>query len=184
MLLCGGGASRFGADKLLAGEPPIVARAALALAGATTHALAVIPADRPRLSNALASAGLEVVATRRTARGMGASLAAGIEASRDADGWIVALGDMPAIRPETCRAVADAIAAGASIAAPFDAAGRRGHPVGFAAALRDELLALDGDIGARELLARHADSIEAVVTDDPGIFVDIDTREDLGRLER
>ena len=108
---------------------------------------------------------------------MGASLAAAIEASSARAGWIVALGDMPAIRPATIRSVAEALEGGAAIAAPFDRSGRRGHPVGFSHTLRASLLALDGDTGAREILARHA--VTAVVVDDPGIFIDIDTREDL-----
>jgi molybdenum cofactor cytidylyltransferase len=54
--------------------------------------------------------------------------------------------------------------------------------VGFSAALRDELLALDGDTGARAILERHAGLIVQVRSDDPGIFVDIDTPQDLARL--
>jgi molybdenum cofactor cytidylyltransferase len=65
------------------------------------------------------------------------------------------------------------------IAAPVDEHGRRGHPVGFSRALRAELVALDGDEGARALLARHSSSITKVPVEDPGIFVDIDTRDDM-----
>ena len=182
VLLCGGEASRFGGDKLLAGADPIAARAARALMAATPRSIAVIHLGKPGLRAALAHTGLEILETDRTARGMGSSLAAGVEAGAGASGWLVALGDMPSIQPETCRAVARALEGGARIAAPFDRSGRRGHPVGFAAALRAELLALDGDFGARDVLARHRDAIVPIVTDDPGIFVDIDTRADLERL--
>jgi molybdenum cofactor cytidylyltransferase len=51
--------------------------------------------------------------------------------------------------------------------------------VGFSAALRAELLALDGDTGARAVVERHAARIERIVTVDPGIFIDIDTPRDL-----
>jgi molybdenum cofactor cytidylyltransferase len=113
---------------------------------------------------------------------MGASLAAAIEAARDAEGWIVALGDMPLVSPGTIEGIRRALERGAPMAAPYDRAGRRGHPVGFSRALREELLALAGDFGARDVLARHAGMVERVVTDDPGIFVDIDTRADLEGL--
>jgi molybdenum cofactor cytidylyltransferase len=125
------------------------------------------------------------VESDRTARGMGASLAAAVQASDRADGWIVALGDMPLILPATIRAVAEAIAGGALIAAPVSPAnGMRGHPVGFSAELRAELVALDADVGARSIILRHGDRVRLVPVADPGIFVDLDTREQLASLAR
>ena len=179
LLLCGGSASRFGSDKLLAGDPPLAVRAARRLLEGTGHALAVLPPGKPALRAALEAAGCEILESDRTERGMGASLAAGIEAAARHAGWIVALGDMPGVAITTIAAVRDALASGAIVAAPFDAAGRRGHPVGFSAALRAELLALDGDRGARDVVERHAARIERIVTADPGIFIDIDTPRDL-----
>ena len=183
ILLCGGAARRFGGDKLLAGADPIAPRAARHLAAAVGRVIAVVPPGRAALSRALEAAGCHVLESDRTALGMGASLAAAVAASADAEGWIVGLGDMPSVAPRTIAMVRDALQAGALIAAPFDAQGRRGHPVGFAAALRAELLALTGDVGARDILAHHKASIIPIVTSDPGIFVDVDTPEDLRRLE-
>lgn len=182
LLLCGGSGTRFGGDKLLAGGEPIAARAARNLVAGAGPSLAVIPVGAAGLRAVLEGAGCEVLESDRTASGMGATLAAGIAATARADGWIVALGDMPAIAPRTIAAVREGLEAGAILAAPFDAQGRRGHPVGFSARLRDELLALDGDVGARDVIARHAGEIMRIDSDDPGIFVDIDTRADLDRL--
>ena len=182
MLLCGGRGTRFGGDKLLAGGEPVAARAARNLAAGAGHSLAVIPVGAAGLRAVLEGAGCEVLESDRTASGMGATLAAGIAATARAGGWIVALGDMPAIAPRTIAAVRRGLEAGAIIAAPFDARGRRGHPVGFCAHLRDELLALDGDVGARDIVACHAGEIMRIDSDDPGIFIDIDTRADLDRL--
>ena len=181
LLLCGGEAKRYGANKLLEGGDPLAARAARSLLAATGQVIAVIPPGQPALRAALEPIGCEVLETTRTARGMGATIAAGVEASAQATGWIVALGDMPLVRPDTIRRVRRALEEGAPLAAPF-AEGRRGHPVGFSSRLRDELLALDGDVGAREVIARHSERMERVKSDDPGIFVDIDTREDFERL--
>jgi molybdenum cofactor cytidylyltransferase len=100
-------------------------------------------------------------------------------ASRDADGWIVALADMPLILPATHRAVAGALSRGARLAATVDATGRRGHPVGFSPALFADLAALDGDEGARSVIERHRAWLEVVRVDDPGIFFDVDTPGDL-----
>jgi molybdenum cofactor cytidylyltransferase len=179
LLLCGGAARRFGADKLLAGREPLAARAARNLICAMGRALAVIPLGRTRLRAVLEAAGCDVLETDRTESGMGASLAAAVAATDRASGWIVGLGDMPCIRAETIGRVRQALEAGALIAAPWDGRERRGHPVGFASPLRAELLALDQDIGAREVIQRHARHVKLVATDDPGIFVDIDTPEQL-----
>jgi molybdenum cofactor cytidylyltransferase len=184
LLLCGGAGRRFGVDKLLAGDGPIVALAARNLRAGAGNALAVIPPKRSRLRAVLEAEGCAVVESERTSEGMGASLATAIATVPDADGWIVALGDMPLVDPRTIESVRKALERGAPMAAPYDRAGRRGHPVGFSRALRDELLALGGDVGARDLLARHAGMVERIVTEDPGIFVDIDTREDLEGMKR
>ena len=108
---------------------------------------------------------------------MGTSLAFGVTAAQDADGWLIALADMPFIRPDTIRAIAGLIRAGAPIAAPSHQ-GRRGHPVGFAWEFFHDLAQLSGDRGAHPLLVAHAARIQALECEDPGIFADIDTLSD------
>jgi molybdenum cofactor cytidylyltransferase len=184
ILLCGGTGRRFGVDKLLAGDEPIVVRAARNLRAGVGNAIAVIPPRREKLRSALEAAGCLIVESDRTSEGMGASLAAGVTAASRSEGWIVALGDMPVVDPATIEAVRRALERGAPLAAPYDRSGRRGHPVGFGRGLLDELRELGGDVGARDVLARHSSMVEKIVTDDPGIFVDIDTRADLEDLEK
>jgi molybdenum cofactor cytidylyltransferase len=184
LLLCGGASVRFGRDKLLeriadTGEPMAVVSARHLIA-ASDRVLAVTRTGRGDLRELLEPLGCEVMETDRALEGLGSSLAAGVEASADASAWIVTLADMPFIRPETIRAVRSAIEEGARIAAPVDrASGKRGHPVAFAAALRDELLAIRGDEGARSVIQRHRESVRLVEVDDPGIVRDIDRPEDL-----
>jgi len=110
---------------------------------------------------------------------MGVSLAAGVRATPiDAAGWVVALGDMPWIAPDTVRRVARAIRDGAPVAAPRYR-GSRGHPVGFAAGLRADLLRLQGDRGARDILGRESARLVQIDCDDPGVLKDVDTPADL-----
>lgn len=180
LLMCGGIASRFGSDKLCAmvdGEP-LVAHSVRNLLAGLGNALAVIPPGAERLHGVLESAGCEILETIDCARGLGSSIAAGVAASATADGWIVALGDMPFIRPLTIAALAARLEKGAQIAAPILAA-VRGHPVGFGRALKASLLALDGDDGAKILLQRHRDVVETFIVDDPGVTQDIDVPTDL-----
>ena len=110
--------------------------------------------------------------------GMGHSIAAGVLASPDAAGWLILPGDMPVVQPRTLLAVARELAHHPVVYAQHR--GQRGHPVGFAAELYSELVALDGDEGARRLVARYP--AHGVDVDDAGTLVDIDTPADLDRL--
>lgn len=110
--------------------------------------------------------------------GMGHSIAAGVAATGDAPGWLILPADMPMLQPSTLTAVAQGLAHDAITYAQYR--GRRGHPVGFSAELFSELAGLQGDEGARRLLARYP--AQAVEVDDPGVLIDVDTVEDLQRL--
>ena len=187
ILLCGGRASRFGSDKLLAPlrGATLVSHSARNLVAGAGNALAVVPTGAAALRRALEAAGCDVLESPDTSRGLGASLAAGIAHSAQAAGWIVALGDMPFIRPGTIAAVRAALEAGASIAAPVLAPGMaRGHPVGFSRALQAELAALDGDEGARAVIERHRAEVTTLEVDDAGIVADIDRPADLDKHSR
>lgn len=185
LLLAAGAGTRFGGAKLLhplADGVAIAAHAARNLREADLDVVAVTrPGDFP-LFDMLEQEGCHVVQCAESVRGMGYSLAHGVATARDAAGWIVALADMPRVQPATIRAVADALAGGAMIAAP-SYAGERGHPVGFAASLREELLALSGDSGARAVLERHREAIRLIECKDAGAVLDVDSRRDLERFE-
>lgn len=184
ILLAAGASRRFGANKLMhvLDGAPIALRAARAFVEAFPDALAVTRAGSP-VKALLEGAGLTVVECERADEGMGASLAAGVAATRDAPGWVVALADMPFIRPESHRKVAAALAGGAALAAASHR-GERGHPVGIGARFRDELLALEGDAGARHIVRAHPDLMTLVDCDDPGVLADIDTPGDLADPSR
>jgi molybdenum cofactor cytidylyltransferase len=140
--------------------------------------VAVVRPGSDDTARALAAEGCEVVVCDNAHEGMGASLACAARAADEADGYLVALADMPFIRPTSVAAVRDALAAGAPLAAPYFR-GRRGHPVAIAARFRAELLACSGDEGARTLLAAHQDELRKVPVGDPGVIRDIDQPSDL-----
>jgi molybdenum cofactor cytidylyltransferase len=179
LLLAAGKSSRFGANKLMhpLNGQPIALHSAIALKSALPHALAVVSPGSP-VQAVLAQAGIPTVVSERAAEGMGESLKTGIAATREADGWIVALADMPFIRPTTHLSIERALRRGAVIAAPAFH-GERGHPVGLSGRFRDELLSLEGDAGARFILKRHAAEIALVEVNDAGVLKDIDTPQDL-----
>ena len=107
--------------------------------------------------------------------GMGYSIATGVGARPDAAGWLILPGDMPMVLPTTLRSVARELHHHTVVYAQHR--GQRGHPVGFAAELYSELVALKGDEGARRLVARYP--AHGVEVDDPGVLIDIDTEADL-----
>lgn len=180
ILLAAGAGSRFGGGKLLHEVAGVAlgARSARNLIAAGLPVTAVVRPGSAELTQLLSAQGCAVTECTNAADGMGVSLAHVIAHTRDASGWVVALADMPSISHNTLRAVADAVAGGALIAAPVYR-GERGHPVGFSGKLLGELLQLKGDEGARAVVKRHYADITWLDVDDAGVLFDIDHREDV-----
>jgi len=188
ILLAAGSGARFGGGKLLAPLPAashgvgagtsIGAAAAFHLMAALNDVVAVVRPGDFMLHHRLEATGARVVVCDRASEGMGTSLAYAVGESSDADGWIVALGDMPWIAPPTIHAVADALRAGAEIAAPSHR-GERGHPVGFSKPYGRVLTTLAGDEGARTVVAARQWALRIVDVDDPGALRDVDRPADL-----
>lgn len=182
ILLAAGAGSRFGGDKLLAPlhDKPLVLHALDALRPAVTEIIAVVRPGSKRLTAALTQAGARVAVCDQAADGMGHSLACGARLAPTDASLLIALGDMPAITPDTFGRVRTALDAGATIAVPCYR-GRRGHPVGFAARLAPVLLELKQDQGARSVLHAYVDAVLEIPVDDPGVLADVDTPADLER---
>ncbi len=186
ILLAAGFSRRFGAgestgsQKLLArledGRYVVEAAAQNLLAGAG-KVVAVIGADEA-LKRVLENCGCQVVVNTLAKEGMGTSIAAGVRACRDAGGWLIALGDLPFIQPQTIANILVGSSSSAGIVIPtFN--GARGHPVAFAADFLPELMALQGDQGARSIVAAHPARLKLLPVDDAGVVADIDTPDDL-----
>ncbi len=188
LLLAAGRGSRFNdrEEKLLQpflhhdGRPGTVATASAAALLEVMPVVAVV-AGPGILADALREMGCTVcMHPPGDPRAMSASLRCGLQHGAQASGWLVALADMPRIQPATLARLRDALTAGATIVAPV-MQGRRGNPVGFGSAHLPALLALQGDRGARALLDAHP--VTEVEVWDGGVFADIDTREDLERMQ-
>jgi molybdenum cofactor cytidylyltransferase len=181
LLLAAGSASRFGSDKLRHRLPhgvAIAVQSARHLKSELGAVFAVVPPGSHELSTLLEEANCKVVVCENAAEGMGASLACAARAAGPADGYLVALGDMPFLRRSSIAAVRDALVAGAPLAAPYFRA-RRGHPVGIGGRFYEDLLSLGGDEGAKKILERNAQELVKIPLGDPGVIRDIDKPEDL-----
>jgi molybdenum cofactor cytidylyltransferase len=121
LLLAAGSAKRFGSDKLRHVLPhgvTIAAQAARHLKS-QVEIVAVVRPGSDELARALQDEGCKVVICDNAADGMGASLACAVRAAEAADAWLVALGDMPYVRPSSIAAVRAALEGGAALAAPY-----------------------------------------------------------------
>ena len=164
----------------LPGGDFVVVASARTLLAVLPRVVAVVPPSDGGVADALRALGCTVTVCADADSGMGLSLAHAIRhaplPAQGAGGWLVALGDMPFVTEATLQALVHAVDDGAGIAAPlFD--GRRGNPVAFGASHHAALLALDGDQGARRLLA--SSPVTTIAVPDPGILRDIDTQGDL-----
>jgi molybdenum cofactor cytidylyltransferase len=120
------------------------------------------------------------------ADGLASSVKTGIAAvPADADGAVVCLGDMPLISAHLIDRLIEAFAPdrGNLIAVPVSD-GRRGNPVLWSRRFFNELMTLDGDIGARHLIARHSEAVAEVSVEGRGAFLDIDTPQALAEAQR
>ena len=181
LLLAAGSASRFGSDKLAHALPhgvSIAAQSARHLKSELPRVVAVVRPGSAPLAGALRTEGCEVAICENAADGMGASLACAVRTAGRASAYVVALADMPFVRPSTISAVRDAIAGGATLAAPYFRT-RRGHPVGISGRFYERLIALEGDEGARKILSENEATLQKIPVGDPGVIRDIDRPEDL-----
>jgi molybdenum cofactor cytidylyltransferase len=129
----------------------------------------------PWVAGLLAQRDIWVLTEAQAALGMGQTIAAGVMERSGAPGWLVLPGDMPLVQPASLLAVASALELHPVAYAQYR--GQRGHPVGFSAELYSELVGLQGDQGARRIVARFP--AFGVEVEDAGVLVDIDTPSDL-----
>jgi CTP:molybdopterin cytidylyltransferase MocA len=126
---------------------------------------------------------VEIVDNPEWEEGIAASLRAvvtALEPRPEVTAVCVGLADQPRTGPEAYRRLAAAHEAGAQFAvATYD--GRRGNPVLLARSLWPQAMELRGDAGARQLM--DTVPVTDVPCDGTGHADDVDTLEDLGRLQ-
>ena len=115
---------------------------------------------------------------------MSSSLRTGLSAvPPDSDGALILLGDMPAVEGSALGALLAAFTGRDAICVPLHR-GRRGNPILWGESYFAEIMRLTGDIGAKTLLAQHAERVTEVAVGSDSIFADVDTQADLARLTR
>lgn len=191
VLLAAGRSRRMqGRDKLLepvGGEALLRRLAREALASGADQTIAVLREDDPAREAALEGLDLSLCRNRQAAEGMGTSIAAAIRAlGEEVDGALILMADMP----EVTAADLDRLIAGfdpaegRAIVRATTMSGAPGHPVLFGRRFFEPLAALEGDIGARDVLREHADFIVEVALPGECAVTDLDTQEDWAEWRR
>ena len=196
IILAAGASSRFKAagggeaSKLLAalaGKPLVRHAAEAALASSARPVVVVTGHDAQAVEAALDGLALRFAHNARCREGLASSLKTGIAAlPDDAAGALILLGDMPAVTPVLIdRLIAafadrpDALAVAPSVE------GRRGNPALLSRSLFPAVAALEGDEGARKLLADAAPGrVVALHAFGPGATLDVDTPQALAEARR
>jgi len=189
VVLAAGRSTRMGAiNKLIAeigGKPLVRIAAEQALASRASPVIVVTGHQRERVEDALEGLPVRLVHNPDYAEGLGTSLKAGIAAvPAEADGAIVCLGDMPQVD----SALIDKLIAafdperGALVVVP-SIGGRRGNPVLWSRRFFPDLMAIQGDIGARHLIGAYTEAVVEVPVADEAALLDVDTPETLTAMK-
>jgi molybdenum cofactor cytidylyltransferase len=185
VVLAAGRSTRMGGpNKLLAeigGRSLVRIAVEQALASRAKPVIVVTGHERERVEAALKGLPVQFVHNPDFAVGLGGSVRTGIAAvPAAADGAIVCLGDMPQVD----AALIDRLIAGfapeqGALAVVPTIDGQRGNPVLWSRRFFPDLMAIEGDVGARNLINRYGEAVVEVPVTGKGALVDVDTPEAL-----
>ena len=186
-MLAAGSGSRFGGGKLLApfGGRPLITATLSGLHGAPVdEIIVVVGAEGERLRSITTAYETRIAENPRWVEGMSTSVRAGLRAcASDARAVVVCLADQPLVGAEAVERLVRAFEQGATVAVATYG-GEMRNPVLFARGVWPLLLReMLGDRGARVFLKHHQGMVTEVACDDVADPADVDTVEDLRRLE-
>jgi len=182
LILAAGSSRRMGSQKLLLpyGQSTIIETVVdNILNSSIDHVMVVLGANQDEVRNSLEHEAVQFCYNREHEKGMLSSVICGIRAlPPDALSVLIFLGDQPGISPAVTNSVIDAYTEELfGIVIPVHMH-RRGHPLLVDMKYRKEIEQLDLELGLRSLRHHFPQDVLEVEVDEPGILVDIDTRED------
>jgi molybdenum cofactor cytidylyltransferase len=189
VILAAGRSSRMGSNKLLAqiGGKSLVRRAVeAALASAAEPVVVVTGNEADAVAAEVSDLPVAIVKNPEFSKGLSASLRCGVSAlPDDCDGAVVLLADMPDVGAGLIdRLIAAFDPAEDRAICVARRGGHRGNPVLWARRFFPEILALEGDVGAKALLAHYGELAVEVEAGDDAPLTDLDTPEALDAYRR
>lgn len=137
-----------------------------------------------KLGNCITHERLQVVINHRYVEGQSRSLQAGLEETRQMYASVMfLLGDQPMLRSDTINHLLEKFSCSdKDICVPVYK-GQRGNPTIFSSVMYEQLMAIEGDLGAREIITANPERVLYVETEDPLCFYDIDSQKDFEALK-
>ncbi len=178
----------MGSNKLLApvaGKPMVRHAVEAALASAAETTIVVTGHHSADVRRALGTLTPLFVENRDYSNGLSTSLKCGLgHVPEGYDGALVLLGDMPGVSGALLDRLIAAFDPSESRAICVATRhGKRGNPVLWARRFFAEIMALEGDVGARHLIAQNAELVCEVEADDDAPLTDIDTPQMLAEYQ-
>ncbi len=181
ILLAAGRSTRMGAEnKLLAeinGKPLVRIAAEQALKSKARPLVVVTGHQHERVQAALQGLDVTIAHNPDFAEGLSTSLKCGLSAlPENVDAALVLLADMPRVDAPLIDALVGAFdPARAALVVVPTFGGKRGNPVLWSRRFFADLMALQGDVGARHLIGSHAEAVTEVPVDGNAALTDVDT---------
>jgi len=191
IILAGGSSTRFGQPKQLLklkGKYLLDYVLSAALGSKLNHIVLVLGHDHQNILQALETCTtqkrLQVVVNHRYLEGQSRSLQAGLQKIRQIFPAVMfLLGDQPLLNSNTIDHLLDRFRhSGKDICVPV-CKGKRRNPTIFNRVLYDQLMAIEGDIGARDIIRANPERVLYLELDDPLCFFDIDSQKDFENLQ-
>jgi molybdenum cofactor cytidylyltransferase len=185
IVLAAGLSTRMGATKQtlrLEGEPMLERVLEAFRRAEVDRVVVVLGADVAEVKKKVRFRNEKVVINTGYKNGMSSSLKLGLsEVEKEAEAVIIALGDQPYVSPETINLLVDAHRMSkAPVVVPVYR-GARGNPVLFDRSVFSQIKEIQGDVGAKSVVARNEKRVLKVEVDDSGVVVDIDTPSDYAK---
>jgi molybdenum cofactor cytidylyltransferase len=191
IILAAGASTRFGTPKQLIKlkDKSLIEWVADAALNSRLQTVVLVLGHRhQKIIKALGAKGrhpkLEIVVNHRYHEGQSTSLKIGLSRiKQDFAAVMYLLADQPMINSDTIDYLLEELHASAKdICVPLFK-GRRGNPAIFKRSVYDEIMRVEGDIGARDLINRIPERVLLAEIKDPLCFCDIDSPEDLKNLK-
>lgn len=185
VILAAGSSSRLGFNKLclkIDGET-VIRRTVRLFLECVEQVVVVTGFERERIERELKGFPVLLTYNPDHLNGMSSSVKTALPHITGREGILFHLGDKPLVSPDTVAKTIETFRQGSAIVLPvFN--GIKGHPVLVRSRLfLEEMAAVQGDMGLRKLVERHAHEVRTVEGDE-GTILDIDSEEDIAELAR
>ncbi len=160
-----------------------------ALASRLAKVVLILGHEQPKIIQALGPKSnhsrLQIVTNLRYREGQSTSLQAGLlEIQSRISSVMFLLGDQPLLKTATIDHMLDRFWHSArDICVPIWQ-GKRGNPTIFSRAMYCNLMAIEGDIGARQVIRANRERALSIELDDPLCFLDIDSPKDYEDIQK